>query len=199
MKRGKYNLKQRAERQQETRRRITEAAVELHSTVGGRQATISAIAEKAGVQRRTVYNHFPDEVSLVSACIAHYSAVDPLPDPESWAQITDPEMRLRSALAEVYAYYRRNERLLANFAAAAHESPNVREAAKPFFGHWERVGDVIADAWETSDGQRQLLLRAAVDLALDFQTWSTLVRRRGLDDEQAIELMVCMVRCRTHE
>ena len=199
MKRGKYELKRRAERQQETRRRIVEATVELHETVGATQATISAIAEKAGVQRRTVYNHFPDEVTLFSACMAHYNAANPLPDPTSWGEITDPEKRLRSALAEVYAYYEHNERILANFAADAHVNPNVREAGEPIFRHWERMRDAIAAAWGTRDGQHRQSLLAALDLALDFQTWRTLVRRRGLDDERAIELMVAMVRCGTGE
>ncbi len=197
MKRGKYNLKRRAERQQQTRRRITEAAIELHSTVGGTQATISEIAERAGVQRRTVYNHFPTEHALLSACMGHYWASNPLPDPTPWEEIADPEERLRRALGEVYAFYGRHERLLANFAADAHVNPTVREVAEPYYRHWERMRDILAAAWkEASDGQRRHLLDAALDLALDFQTWRTLVRRKGeIGDEQAIELMVKMVRC----
>ena len=195
MKRGKYELKRRAERQEETRRRITEAAVELHSTVGGTQATISEIAERAGVQRRTVYNHFPTEHALLTACMGHYWASNPLPDPTPWEEIDDPEVRLRRALGEVYAFYGRHERLLANFAADAHVNPTVREVAEPYYRHWERMRDILAAAWRASDGRRRLL-GAAIDLALDFQTWRTLVRRRGgVGNEQAVELMVETVRC----
>lgn len=195
MKRGKYELKRRAKRQEQTRRRITEAAIELHSTVGGTQATISEIAERAGVQRRTVYNHFPTEHALLSACMGHYWASNPLPDPTPWKEIADPEARLRRALGEVYAFYGRHERLLANFAADAHVNPNVREVAEPYYRHWERMRDILAAAWQVSDEQRDLL-GAALDLALDFQTWRTLVcRQGGIGDEQAVELMVKMVRC----
>ena len=193
-KRGKYDLKRRAERQDETRRRITEAAIELHGTVGGTQATISAIAEKAGVQRRTVYNHFPTERDLLNACMVHYWAANPLPDPGLWEEIADPEERLRGALAEVYAFYRRHERLLANLAADAHVNPAVREAAEPYYRHWERMREVLAAPWKAPGGQRHLL-GVALDLGLDFQTWSTLVCRGGIGDEQAIELMAKMVRC----
>jgi AcrR family transcriptional regulator len=196
MKRGKYDLKRRAERQQETRRRITEAAIELHSTVGGTQATISAIAERAGVERRTVYNHFPNEHALLSACMGHYWASNPLPDPTPWEEIADPEERLRRALGEVYAFYGRHERLLANFAADAHVNPTVREVAEPYYRHWERMRDVLAAAWEARDGQQRSVLGAALELALDFQTWRTLVCRGGIGDEQAVGLMVEMVRCR---
>jgi AcrR family transcriptional regulator len=196
MKRGKYELKRRAERQQETRRRITEAAIELHSTVGGTQATISEIAERAGVQRRTVYNHFPTEHALLSACMGHYWASNPWPDPTLWEEIADPEERLRRALGEVYAFYGRHERLLANFAADAQVNPTVREVGEPYYLHWERMRDILAAGWKAIDGQRNLLV-AALDLALDFQTWSTLVgrRREGIGDEEAVELMVEMVRC----
>ena len=196
-KRGKYELKRRAERQEETRRRITEAAIELHSTVGGTQATISGIAERAGVQRRTVYNHFPTEHDLLSACMGHYWASNPLPDPGPWEEIADPEERLRRALGEVYAFYGRHERLLANFAADAHVNPTVREVAEPYYRHWERMRDVLATGWEASDGQQRFVLGAALDLVLDFQTWSTLVGRGGIGDEQAVELMVGTVRCAT--
>ncbi len=193
-KRGKYELKRRAERQEETRRRITEAAIELHSTVGGTQATISEIAERAGVQRRTVYNHFPTEHALLTACMGHYWASNPLPDPRPWEEIADPEDRLRRSLGEVYAFYGRHERLLANLAADAQVNPTVREAAEPYYRHWEWMRDILVTAWKARDEQRNLL-GAALDLALDLQTWSTLVRKGGIGDEEAVELMVKMVRC----
>jgi AcrR family transcriptional regulator len=194
-KRGKYELKRRAERQEETRRRITEAAIELHSTIGGTQATISEIAERAGVQRRTVYNHFPTEHDLLTACMGHYWASNPLPDPGLWEGIADPEERLRRGLAEAYAFYGRHERMLANLAADAHVNPTVREAAEPYYRHWERTREILVAAWEAPDGRRRPLLDAALDLALDFQTWSTLVRQGSIGDELAVELMVSMVGC----
>ena len=83
-KRGKYNLKARAERYQKTRQRIVEAAVELHRTAGPARTTITDIAKRAGVERQTVYNHFPDELSLFKACSAHNRSLNPPPDPEPW-------------------------------------------------------------------------------------------------------------------
>src|SRR3712207_2383953 len=108
-KRGKYNLKARAERRQQTHQRIVQTAMELHEAHGPAQTTITDIAKRAGVERQTVYNHFPDELSLLMACSAHYRDLNPSPDPEPWRTIPDPQSRLRRALAEVYAYYRRNE------------------------------------------------------------------------------------------
>ena len=196
-KRGKYNLKARAERYQQTRQRIVEAAVELHRTYGATQTTITDIAKKAGVQRRTVYNHFPDELSLFKACSAHNRALNPPPEPEPWKLIPDPEERLRRALAEVYAYYRRNEQMIANVTRDAQANPNTRKVLEPRVKHQERMRDALAAGWEQQrDGQLcHKLLYGALWMALEFQTWHTLVRQQGFDDEESIELVVGMVRC----
>jgi AcrR family transcriptional regulator len=197
-KRGKYNLKARAERYQQTRQRIVEAALELHRTYGFAQTTITDIAKKAGVERQTVYNHFPDELSLFKACSAHNRSLNPPPDPEPWRLITDPQSRLRQALAEVYAYYRRNEQILANVTREAQANSNVRKVLEPRIKHQERMRDVLAAGWEQGDGQRHKLLYGALWMSLDFQTWRTLVRHQGFEDEEVTELMVGMVRCMMH-
>src|SRR3954469_20083307 len=85
----KYELKKRAERQAETRRRIVEATEELHRTVGPARTTISEIAERAGVQRLTVYNHFPEERELFAACSAHFMAEVPPPSPRDWVPVAN--------------------------------------------------------------------------------------------------------------
>ncbi len=197
-KRGKYNLKARAERYQQTRQRIVEAAVELHRTAGPAQTTITDIAKKAGVERQTVYNHFPDELSLFKACSAHNRALNPPPDPEPWKLIPDPEERLRRALVEVYAYYRRNEQMITNVIRDAQANANVRKVAEPRVKHQERMRDALAAGWEQGDGQHRKLLYGAVWVALEFQTWHTLARQQGFDDDESIELMVSMVRCLMH-
>jgi AcrR family transcriptional regulator len=109
MKRGKYELKKRAERQEETRLRIARATLELHEIVGPALTTRSAIAERAGVSRHTVYAHFPDDLSLGLACSTLGLTENPLPDIGPWEEIADPERRLRTALKELYGYFRRRE------------------------------------------------------------------------------------------
>jgi AcrR family transcriptional regulator len=195
-KRGKYDLKRRAERQQETRRRIVETAVELHRTHGPAQTTITDIAKMAGVERKTVYNHFPDELSLFKACSAHDRSLNPPPDPEGWTRIGDPEVRLRGALAEVYGYYRRNEQMIANVTRDAQANDNVRKVAEPRIEHQERMRDALAAGWEQGeDTERHRLVYGALWVALEFQTWRELVRHEGFEDVEVIELMVGMVRC----
>jgi AcrR family transcriptional regulator len=194
----KYEMKQRAKRQEQTRQRIVEATVELHQTVGMARTTISAIAEKAGVQRLTVYRHFPDERALFTACTGHYMAANPPPDPASWTQIATPEERLKVALSEVYTYYGRTEPMLANVVRDAQVHPLTREMAEPFFQHFERMRYVLATGWGIEEERLGSLL-AVLGHALDFQTWRSLVRQQGLREEQAVELMMGMVRCLMHD
>ena len=190
----KYEMKRRAERQGETRQRITEATVELHQALGPARTTISAIAERAGVQRLTVYRHFPDEHALFVACTSHYMDHNPPPEPDPWIEVADAEARLRRALAEVYAYHRRTEPMMISILRDAQVHPLTREFAEPYFQHWDRMRHILVAGWEAQDQQLEELLLGAVGHALDFQTWRSLVSQQGLGDEQAAELMAGMVK-----
>jgi AcrR family transcriptional regulator len=188
----KYQLKARAVRQQETRQRIVEATVALHESVGGAGATISAIAERAGVERLTVYRHFPDERTLLTACTQHYYVQHPPPDPAPWCQIAEPETRLRTGLGAVYTYHRSTEAMSLRVLVDLRQNPLLRELLAPQQAHWERVRDVLAEVvtWDAARSQ----VRAAVGHAVSFMAWYSLVREQGLTEAQAVELMVGLLR-----
>lgn len=190
----KYELKRRAKRVEETRRRIAQAALDLHSTIGPARTTVTAIAERAGVQRHTVYSHFPAEADLFRACSGLHYASHPLPDPSAWASVADFGRRLRYALSDVYAYYAAHELLFANVVRDAETSEALRAAGAKRAEAWGRIRDALADGLAPHGRRRERLL-AAIDLALDFYTWRLLVRRRGLTQEQAVELMVELLAC----
>jgi AcrR family transcriptional regulator len=189
----KYELKQRAESLAATRERIVEATVELHDSLGPARTTISAIAERAGVQRLTVYRHFPDERSLFEACSGHWAARNPAPDPSTWAALDDPEERLRTALVEIYAFYRATEGMTGNLLRDFPDSPVLQEVAVPFLVYWRTVRDVLDRGWKTR-GRNRALLRAVIGHAMEFETWRSLARREGLDDEVAADAMVSLAR-----
>jgi len=189
----KYELKQRAESREATRARIVSATVELHESVGPGRTTISAIAERAGVQRLTVYRHFPEERSLFEACSSHWAAQNPVPDLAAWEAVGDPEERLRLALNEIYAYFRRTEAMTGNLLRDLPTSPVLREVAEPYLEYWKAAREVLAAGWKAR-GRTRTLLRAAIGHALEFDTWRSLTQREGLGDDETAETMVQLVR-----
>jgi AcrR family transcriptional regulator len=180
-----YQLKRRAERQDHTRRRIIEAAIELHQTIGPAATTVSEIAERARVGRVTVYRHFPDELALARACSGRYFERHPAPDVDRWQEISDAVERLRTGLRETFAYHRTTEAMMSHVLADARDHPVVA----PYHAQWRRAADVLVQPWRVR-GRRRTMLRAAIALALSFDTWRTLTREQHLTDDQALELML---------
>jgi AcrR family transcriptional regulator len=193
-KRRKYEMKQRAQRQRETRLRIVEATVELHRTRGPANTTISEIAQRAGVNRLTVYNHFPDITDLLRACSKSWTERHPAPDPALWAEIRDPRERLRTALGELYGFYARTEPMRANVLRDAQTMPELAALLEgSVVPYLEAVRDLLAEGWEVGDGRRERLL-AVLKLAIDFHTWRSLERGSGLSRKEAVETMLETVR-----
>ena len=190
----KYEMKKRAERHRETRREIVEATVELHRTQGPANSTVSEIAKRAGVNRLTVYNHFPNVTDLLRACSRSWTERHPAPDPTPWAQISDPQQRLRTALRELYGFYARTEPMRANVLRDAQTMPELAALLEgsvvPYLG---AVRDLLAEGWEVGEERRRRLL-ATLKLAIDFHTWRSLERESGLSREEAVETMLEAVR-----
>jgi AcrR family transcriptional regulator len=184
-----YRLKRRAERQNETRQRIVEAAVALHTTVGPGRSSIVAIAERAGVERPTVYRHFPTTEALFTACSGHYRMQNPLPDPKPWLQIDDPNARLGRGLGELYAHYASQEYALWPILRDLEDQPELRRFIEVDIQHLHGTIDVLMSAWP---GRKPAKLRAALGHATDFLAWRSL-RRQGLSNDEAVALMIDLV------
>jgi AcrR family transcriptional regulator len=180
----RYTQTRRAEQQAETRQRIVEAAVDLHSSVGPAHTTISMIAERAGVQRHTLYAHFPDERGLYLACSGLTLERDPLPDAGAWRGIADRRERLRVGLLAVYGWYERNAEMAACVLRDAEYHALTREIMALRFGpHMAAYEEVLG---ARLNAQQRAMLR----LALSFFTWRTLVRESGLKRAAAVDTMV---------
>ena len=182
-----YQKKKRAEHEAETRRRIVEATVALHTSLGPARTTISAIAEKAGVQRHTVYSHFPDEDTLFAACTNHWAQLHPFPPTEPW-EAADPHERLALALRDVWAWYAEVESDLELLFRDAGHVPAVRADMTRYAERLTAIADRLAAELGGSS-----TVRAAVGHALAFETWRSLVRREGLTTTGALNMMLALV------
>lgn len=171
----KYTQRKRAEQQAETRRRIAQAALDLHRLHGPARTTFSMVAERADVQRHTLYAHFPDEKSLLQACSGLHLEQDPPPDPAAWSNIIDRRERLITGLRAIYSWYERNDQLFAAVLRDSEFHQPTREISTarlaPTFAAWRVVFSAASDSPAVS---------AMLDLALSFHSWRTVAKTSGL-------------------
>ena len=187
----KYELKKRAAEMAETHLRITEAAIDLHGTVGPARTTLSAVAERAGVERRTLYRHFPTEADLFAACSTHYFTANPFPDLDAWRAIRDPHQRLERALDELYAYYERTDPMLSNVLRDADLVDVARDAVAPLHAYLEEAADILTTGRRVR-GRRRQLVGGALRHALAFSTWRSLTSN-GIGRSEAATLVTALV------
>lgn len=187
-----YRKRRRAEHEAQTRRRITEAAVKLHGTVGPARTTITRIAAEAGVQRATVYRHFPDTESLFSACSAHWANINSPPDSASWRAIADPTERLRYALDELYQWYEWAQPMLTNVFRDVPVVPAMAGAFAHFQDRFAALHTALLHG-RRAQGRARHRLVAAIGHALEFATWQSLTQAQGLRRPDAVDLMIALV------
>ena len=179
----KYELKKRAEEMAETRRRITGAAIDLHGTVGPSRTTLSAVAKRAGVERRTLYRHFPSEAELFEACSSDYYAANPWPDLAAWRAIRDPQQRLEQALDELYAYYERTAPMFSNVLRDAELLDFARDAVAPLQAYLEEAAEILIRGRPVRGRRRRAAQgglaprRGLLDLALTLGRRHPAIRR----------------------
>jgi AcrR family transcriptional regulator len=181
-----YELRARADAMNRTRARITSAAIELHGSIGPAATTMSAVAERAGVTRATLYRHFPNETELFTACSAEWRSANPGPNPAEWADIPDPYDRLATALPALYGWYRSSETMRANLLRdLAALPPAIRTRIESYP---RTITDVLDAGW----AHRSRLRRAAIGHAAAFETWQSLAHE-GLTDIEAAQLIIGLI------
>jgi AcrR family transcriptional regulator len=187
-----YRMTRRAELEEQTRKRITESTIALHEELGPAQTSISAIAERAGVRRSTVYRHFPNEDALFAACSSHWRAANPPPDPRGWSAIEDPAERTQRALSQIYAFYRSTEGMYSSLLRDEPLVPIVQRLLGDFYAYLHAGQDVLV-AGRGLHGRVARSTRAAIGHALAFATWRSLTHEQRLTDDDAVALMCLLI------
>lgn len=159
----------------------------LHAEIGPAATTISAIAARAGVQRLTVYRHFPDEAALFGACGALFNERVPPPDPASWTGIADPAERVRTALTALYEYYREGAPMMAHVLRDVAQLPALQDVLASTASSMESIAEGLASGWQVAAGAERAF-GAALALSLDFWAWRSLADS-GLSPAEAAMLM----------
>jgi AcrR family transcriptional regulator len=186
----KYVLNRRAEKQAETRDRIIDAAVLLHEEIGPKLTTISAIADRAGVERLTVYRHFPNELSIFDACSSRWYENHPFPDPNVWKKLQLADERTLKALTVLYQYFRSTEGMWTSLYRDEAELPALKDSMQKARSYFSSIARDLVRAWKPSVRDRTVLT-AAVDHAVKFSTWQSL---KALKDDEIARLIVLWLR-----
>jgi AcrR family transcriptional regulator len=173
----------------QTRQRIVEAIVALHASIGPAYTTVSAIAERAGVTRLTVYRHFPDDNALFAACTAHWAAQQQMPNLDAWLAESDPAMRVQVALTDLYRFFAEGESLLTLASRDRDVLPEFLRRRNHERNH-ARV-EAVLSAWPSR--QRTSIRRALVAHACDFSTWRSLCHEHGLPAPNAVQAMTRLI------
>ncbi|MDP9456228.1 MAG: TetR/AcrR family transcriptional regulator [Actinomycetota bacterium] len=188
----KYSMDKRRAAVEETRRRIVEATLALHSQKGIFDTSWKDIAERADVSVATVYKHFPSLDELVPACGALIMAITAPPSPEDAPRIFGDaralEERLRRLISEIFDFYERGEPYM-EVGAKERQLPAVQE--------WE------AGMRDTREGLAREALRPvepeestvrSVGALLDFPVFKSF-RRHDVPREEAEEIVNQMLLC----
>ncbi len=183
----RYQLRARGDQVAKTRARIVEAIMRLHGEVGPRNTTVSAIADRAGVERLTVYRHFQDEAAMFAACSHRYMELNPPPDPSAWTGEIDPAGRTRRGLEDLYAFFGRTAPMFEKIYRDVNEFVSLKKIMDQFGDYLRNLADDLAAAWPASQAaaRRRVILRHMVK----FATWQSF-EADGVDDEQKIELVL---------
>jgi AcrR family transcriptional regulator len=164
----------------------------LHEELGPARTSISAIAERAGVRRSTVYRHFPTEEALFAACSSHWRAQNPPPDIRVWTALEDPSERTQTALGELYPFYGRTHAMYESLLRDEPLVPVLQGLLRDFHGYLEAIQDVLMTG-RGLRGRAARRTRAAIGHAVAFPTWRSLVLEQGLPADDAVALMASLV------
>jgi AcrR family transcriptional regulator len=192
----KYTMDKRKAAMEETRQRILEATLALHSEKGIFGTSWQDIAHRADVSVGTVYKHFPSLDELVPACGELMYAITQPPSledaPQIFAGARSLEERLGRLIDELFGFYERG---------ATYIETDFQERQMPMVQEWEaHMRATIAGL------TREALLPVgpdegtvgAVSALLDFSTFKAFLDR-DIPKEQAAktinEVLLCWIDC----
>ena len=182
----KYSMDKRRAAVEETRQRILEAALALHSEKGIFGTSWQDIARRADVSVGTVYKHFPSLDELVPACGELMYAITRPPSLEDASEIfagaNTFEERLGCLISELFDFYERG---------APYIETDFQERQLPMVQEWEAymratIAGLVREALLPAGPDERTV--QAVSALLDFSTFKSFMDR-DIRKEQAAKTM----------
>ena len=188
----KYTMDKRKAAMEETRQRILEATLALHSEKGIFGTSWQDIAHRADVSVGTVYKHFPSLDELVPACGELMYAITRPPSledaPEIFAGAHSLEERLERLISELFDFYERG---------APYIETDFQERQLPMVQEWEAhmratIAGLVREALHSVGPDERTV--QGVSALLNFSTFKSFMDR-DIQKEQAEEIMNEVLLC----
>jgi AcrR family transcriptional regulator len=179
-----YRLGRRAERAEDTRRRIVAATRALHIEQGVADTTIKQIARRADVGVGTVYYHFPSYDDVIRACGQLTFAMVRPPTDAIFAGCRSTRARIERLTHELFACYERFPDLESTRCDRKKLPVLDQELAK--FDH--HVAALVRQAVAPAGERVQRMARALTDVAV-YRTLTS----QGLSTSEAADQITGML------
>jgi AcrR family transcriptional regulator len=180
-------MTKRAASVEETRRRIVDATLDLHTSQGILATSWEDIARRADVAPATVYRHFPTLDELLPACGEQSMQQLALPSDEQIAErfrgTRSRRERLRRLIEELFGLYERGGHVL---HAVRRERALLAPLQRDHEEIEQRLDALTAAALEPSElGEQEI---AVVRALTDYDAWAAL-RARGITGPDAVDVV----------
>jgi AcrR family transcriptional regulator len=187
-----YAARRRSERSQQTRRRITDAVHELMADGAFHDSTVEQVAERAGVSRATLYQHFRSRLDLVDAICERFDENPALLTIRRTVVHSDPDAALDETLTATVAFWSSEDRVLAQLYGVAAIDPAARDLVErqreDRRGEMTRLTATLeTDGWLRPRMSEKRVL-ALLMMLTSYETFCEL-RLAGMDDDEIVRTL----------
>jgi AcrR family transcriptional regulator len=180
----KYTLGKRTVAIAETRQRIIDATMAIYQEKGISTTSMQDVARRADVAPGTVLNHFPMPDDLVTAVVAHLTAVLSVPGEEIFVGLNTVDQRIAKLVRELAAFYERSNPWYRIHERDREQVKALAEGEARFYGTIDALVKMALDPLGTDEKT------VAVVTALINPSVLGVLRERGFSTEAAAEIVV---------
>lgn len=186
-----YSMEKRGRAREDTRQRLMAAAADLIMEKGTAKITMTAVAGRADVALRTVYNHFTSLDALLAAVMAmineEFAALAPAVVD---ARPRSPEQAMHDLVVQWFRELAKHDKRIGALTTIRDSVELAHALASSRQLRLERVRSVLSMA-EACDRLRVPLDEAAAMayVQTSYQSWVALVPQLGLSSDEAADLV----------
>jgi AcrR family transcriptional regulator len=189
---GPYRSRRRSDRTQATREQIKTAVRELLAEGSFHASTVEEVADRAGVARATLYQHFRSRLELVDAICETFDENPALLQLRDTVELPDAHTALAETIALTVRFWSTEDPILRQLYGAAAIDSAAQALVDRQRGDRRNEYDRLVHNLHRADNLRASLTRQqALNLLLVLSSYETYreLREAGLSDRQTTTLL----------